>query len=91
MATTTVTDHNQVISGGPFLQTWPTGNSGTYLVAVATGSPAGLPSGVAGTVASGVTPNAGDVLVAKAGSSPTWYDATQNPSGTGGACATALG
>ena len=85
-------DGSYTIAGGPFLQTWPTGNSGTYLVAIATGSPAALPSGVLGTIKStGV--QAGDVLVAKTlatGASQLWYDSTQNPSGTNGACATAL-
>ena len=91
MATTTVTDAGQVITGGPFLQTWPTGNSGTYLVAIATGSPATGPSNATISVGTGQTAQAGDVLVAKAGSSPTWYDATLNPSGTGGACKSAIG
>ena len=89
MATGTVTDNSQVITGGPFLQTWPTGNSGTYKVAIATGSPVAGPSGGSISVGTGQTAQAGDVLVAKAGSS-TWYDATLNPSGTGGACYQAI-
>lgn len=90
-------DGSYTITGGPFLQTWPSGNSGTYLVTIATGtkgdpSTASLPSGqAAGALASGVTASAGDVLVAKTQTTPSWYNATTDPSGTNGACKTALG
>ncbi len=83
--TTNNVDAGFTIAGGPFLQTWPTGNASTYLVAVA--AKGAVPSGTYG--GSG-TINSGDVLVAKTATTPKWYDATQNPSGTNGACATAL-
>ena len=86
----THTDGNYVITGGPFLQTWPTGNAATYLVAIASGSAPTPPSGTWGTGVGSVV-HAGDVLVAKTATAPIWYDATQNPSGTNGACKVALG
>ncbi len=74
------------IVGGPFLQTWPTGNSATYTIAVATSSSA--PDGSFGT---NVTASAGDVLVTKTGATHVWYNATKDPSGTSGACYLAIG
>ena len=84
-------DGTYTILGGPFLQTWPTGNSGTYKIAVAYGAnPAKAPAGAAINILSSTqAAQAGDVLVEKTGGS-IWYDATLNPSGTGGACGTAL-
>ena len=82
-------DGSFTIQGGPFLQTWPTGNAATYLVAIASGASPAPPSG--GTFGSSVSPVAGDVLVAKTASAPVWYDATQAPSGNNGACLKALG
>ncbi len=89
-------DAGFTINGGPFLQTWPTGNAATYLVGIASDSTGAVlaPGGATITTISGgsaQTPQAGDVVVAKTTSSPTWYDATLNPSGTYGACFTALG
>ena len=81
----TPSDAGYTLVGGPFLQTWPTGNKATYLVAVA--AKGAVPSGTYG--GSG-TINSGDVLVAKTATTPKWYDATQNPSGTTGACYLAI-
>ena len=83
-----VTDASYTIQGGPFLQSWPTGNSGTYVVAIADGSGTAPSSGSFG---SGNAAPAGDVLVAKTATAPVWYDATLNPSGSNGACKSALG
>ena len=76
-------DAGFTIAGGPFLQTWPTGNSGTYQIAIQGDTKATVTGSVSGA-------NPGDVLVAKPATTPKWYDATQNPSGTSGACYQAI-
>ncbi len=87
---TSVSDAGYSIVGGPFLQTWPSGNSATYRIAIATGVTPAPPGGGTITVGTGQKAQTGDVLVAKGGTSTKWWDATLNPSGTGGACYQAI-
>ena len=83
MGTANPVDAGFTIAGGPFLQTWPTGNASTYLIAIQGDTKATVTGSATGA-------NPGDVLVAKPATTPTWYDATQNPSGTSGACYKAI-
>jgi general secretion pathway protein G len=59
------------LTGGPFLQSWPTGNAAFYSISVAG-------TGAAATTGDAVTPANGDVIVT-AKSSGLTYDATVNP------------
>ncbi len=66
-----------VISGNPFLQSWP--NSSSYTISVSDGSSA-FDFATLGSTAIGSTPAPfGDVMVTGAGTGALMYDATVNP------------
>lgn len=90
LATTATTDNGQTISGGPYLQSWPTGST-SYTVAVYGANTWSGTYYSSGTTSN--TPNYGDVMVAKGNnispdtSGVSWYNATVDPTG---ACQSAI-
>jgi prepilin-type N-terminal cleavage/methylation domain-containing protein len=78
------------LTGGPFLQSWPQGNSASYAVSVAPAPVVGPPptpqtqdNNTNGLGGSPVTPQYGDVVITtpnnKTAGTPNIYDATQFP------------